>query len=123
MLQLDLKSATELFNALPLRKQNPYLHPEYVALDAKFQGSEEIYFGGRIEGDIFLFSGLLTYTRQYQTTDIESPRGYGGLLTSGCYGSQHLVNAYIEYRKWLLSMGGVGRVLSFSSLTPKSIGL
>lgn len=122
MLQLDLKSATELFNALPLRKQNPYLHPEYVALDAKFQGSEEIYFGGRIEGDIFLFSGLLTYTRQYQTTDIESPRGYGGLLTSGCYGSQHLVNAYIEYRKWLLSMGVLVEFCRFHPLLQNQLG-
>ncbi|MCC4274508.1 GNAT family N-acetyltransferase [Marinomonas communis] len=122
MFQLDLKNATELFNALPVHKQNPYFHPEYVALDAKSQGSKEIYFGGRVESDIFLFSGLLTFTDQYQTTDIESPRGYGGLLTTEREGSQRFVNAYLEYRKWLSSMGVLVEFCRFHPLLQNHLG-
>ncbi|TPE54908.1 GNAT family N-acetyltransferase [Maribrevibacterium harenarium] len=115
LVALDISAARRLFDELPSTKRNPYLHPDYVSLDAAHKGAEPYFFGGSIGDKTYLFSGHFIDSPELAIRDSESPRGYGGLLCS-CNEPLALREAYEQYRRWLAKQSCLVEFVRFHPL-------
>ncbi|NQX61919.1 GNAT family N-acetyltransferase [Paenibacillus qinlingensis] len=97
---VNYEEALKVFNELDPMYQNPYLHPDYVKIDAKRDVSlESAFFVYRQVGKIYYHAFHISVIPGTLYKDIQSPYGYGGPI-SNCLDPLFLSIAWRVYCDW-----------------------
>jgi hypothetical protein len=100
MPQVSYQKALEVFDRFSDLQKAPSLHPYYIAADAKRDASLEPVFFVYESNGAFVYHGChLAKIEGTEYYDIQSPYGYGGLISSSA-DTAFLTKVWSEYVNW-----------------------